>query len=148
MDVARDLGALEEQGCSAVFTPTSLYGPGGIAEHTPWLEVPELSEPLCGASRPHFFRGVATVVVKLFHIVEPDVAVFGDKDFQQRRVIEQMVEDLDMAVEVVGMLEPQLNGHLRFIIRLCYTPYHTGRCMAPCHDVTMLRYGACHRLLS
>jgi pantoate--beta-alanine ligase len=98
----RDLAALEAEGCSAVFTPVSLYGPSGLEGHKTWLEVSDLSAPLCGASRPHFFRGVATVVAKLFHIVEPDIAVFGDKDFQQRRIIERMVEDLDMAVRVVG----------------------------------------------
>lgn len=98
----RDLAALESEGCGAVFTPVSLYGPAGVEGHRTWLEVSDLSAPLCGESRPHFFRGVATVVAKLFHIVEPDIALFGDKDFQQRRIIEQMVEDLDMAVRIVG----------------------------------------------
>jgi len=66
------------------------------------VTVERLQAPLCGGSRPHFFRGVATVVCKLFHVVEPDVAVFGRKDYQQVRVIERMVRDLDMAVRVVG----------------------------------------------
>lgn len=101
-DSTSDLAALQSEGCSVVFAPASLYGAEGIEGHKTWLEVSDLSAPLCGASRPHFFRGVATVVVKLFHIVEPDIAIFGDKDFQQRRVIERMVEDLDMAVQIVG----------------------------------------------
>ena len=101
-DAEGDLAALRELGCGAVFTPASLYGPGGSPSHTTWVQVSELSDPLCGTSRPHFFRGVATVVIKLLHIVEPDVAIFGDKDFQQRRVIERMVEELDVPVRVVG----------------------------------------------
>ena len=102
-DTDRDLSALESLGCSAVFVPETLYGQGGASAQRAWIEVSELSAPLCGASRPHFFRGVATVVAKLFHIVEPDTAVFGDKDFQQRRVIERMVEDLDLPVRIVGL---------------------------------------------
>ena len=102
-DTERDLSALESLGCSAVFVPDTLYGQGGAPAQGAWIEVSELSAPLCGASRPHFFRGVATVVAKLFHIVEPDTAVFGDKDFQQRRVIERMVEDLDLPVRIVGL---------------------------------------------
>jgi pantoate--beta-alanine ligase len=70
--------------------------------HETFVTVERLQRPLCGGSRPHFFRGVATVVSKLFHIVEPDVAVFGRKDYQQLRVISRMVRDLDMAVRVVG----------------------------------------------
>lgn len=71
--------------------------------HETWVTVERLQRPLCGGSRPHFFRGVCTVVTKLFHVVEPDVAVFGRKDYQQWRVISRMVRDLDFAVEVVGM---------------------------------------------
>ena len=74
----------------------------GAAPHETFVTVEALQRPLCGVSRPHFFRGVATVVCKLFHVVEPDVAVFGRKDYQQLRVVERMVRDLDMAVRVVG----------------------------------------------
>ncbi|KAJ7542672.1 hypothetical protein O6H91_09G006200 [Diphasiastrum complanatum] len=71
-------------------------------EHETWIQVEKLSKPLCGQNRPIFFRGVATVVAKLFNIVEPDVAIFGKKDFQQWRVICRMVRDLDFAVDIVG----------------------------------------------
>jgi pantoate--beta-alanine ligase len=97
-DEERDLAALEAQEVAAVFVPETLY-----EDPLTWIQVTELDAHLCGGSRPDFFRGVATVVAKLFHIVEPDVAVFGDKDFQQRRVIERMVADLDMPIRIVGM---------------------------------------------
>ena len=64
------------------------------------MEVTELDDVLCGASRPGHFRGVCTVVLKLFNIVRPDVAHFGAKDYQQARIIQQMVRDLNVPVEV------------------------------------------------
>ena len=101
-DLAGDLDKLRGLGCHAVFTPDQLY-PSGQAEHETWVQPGPTADSLCGASRPGFFRGVTTVVAKLFHIVEPDVAVFGKKDYQQWRVISTMVRDLDMPVEIVGM---------------------------------------------
>jgi pantoate--beta-alanine ligase len=68
-----------------------------------FVEVEGLSNTLCGASRPGHFRGVATVVLKLFNIVMPHKALFGKKDFQQLKVIERMVKDLDLPVEITGV---------------------------------------------
>ncbi|WJZ90899.1 hypothetical protein VitviT2T_010014 [Vitis vinifera] len=70
--------------------------------HETWVRVERLEKSMCGKSRPVFFRGVATIVSKLFNIVEPDVAVFGKKDYQQWRIISRMVRDLDFAIKVIG----------------------------------------------
>ncbi|KAJ4960989.1 hypothetical protein NE237_020899 [Protea cynaroides] len=70
--------------------------------HETWVRVERLERGLCGKSRPVFFRGVATVVTKLFNIVEPDVAVFGKKDYQQWRIIRRMVRELDFPINVIG----------------------------------------------
>ncbi|XP_039116772.1 pantoate--beta-alanine ligase [Dioscorea cayenensis subsp. rotundata] len=70
--------------------------------HETWIRVGRLEQGLCGKSRPVFFRGVATIVAKLFNIVEPDVAVFGKKDYQQWRIISRMVRDLDFGVKIIG----------------------------------------------
>lgn len=98
-DPEGDREKLRRAGCDALFEPRTLY----LAEHQTWLRVEPLEGPLCGKSRPDFFRGVATVVAKLFNLVEPDIAVFGRKDFQQLRVVERMVKDLDFPVEIVGI---------------------------------------------
>jgi pantoate--beta-alanine ligase len=71
------------------------------AENLSWVNVEKLTEPLCGRSRPGHFRGVTTVCTKLFNIVAPDVAYFGQKDAQQAIVIKRMVEDLNMPLEIV-----------------------------------------------
>lgn len=98
----RDMELLESNGCDALFMPAvrELYPEGGMPVTI--VEVPELSNILCGAHRPGHFRGVATVVAKLFNLVEPDLAVFGEKDYQQLVVIRRMVEDLCFPVEIVG----------------------------------------------
>ncbi|XP_052170287.1 pantoate--beta-alanine ligase [Diospyros lotus] len=70
--------------------------------HETWVRVVRLEKGMCGNSRPVFFRGVATVVAKLFNIVEPDVAMFGKKDYQQWRIIRRMVRDLDFSIKVIG----------------------------------------------
>ncbi|KAL1207428.1 Pantoate--beta-alanine ligase [Cardamine amara subsp. amara] len=75
---------------------------GGLGHET-WIRVERLEKGLCGKSRPVFFRGVATIVTKLFNIVEPDFAVFGKKDYQQWRIIQRMVRDLDFGIEIVGL---------------------------------------------
>ncbi|XP_027352727.1 pantoate--beta-alanine ligase [Abrus precatorius] len=74
----------------------------GLLKHETWVRVEKLEKGLCGSSRPIFFRGVATIVTKLFNIVDPDVAVFGKKDYQQWRVIQRMVRDLDFSIKVIG----------------------------------------------
>ncbi|EPX72717.1 pantoate-beta-alanine ligase [Schizosaccharomyces octosporus yFS286] len=86
-----------------VFTPTvqELYPTGSTG--ITFVETPKLSEMLEGASRPGHFRGVTTVVSKLFHIVEPDVACFGEKDFQQLAILRKMVHDLDFGIEIIGV---------------------------------------------
>lgn len=98
-----DLTKLREEGVDLVFTPSAdtLY-PHGLEAHTA-VEVPKLSSMLEGASRPGHFRGVATVVTKLFNLVQPNVACFGEKDFQQLAVIRKMVTDMAMPIDIIGV---------------------------------------------
>lgn len=95
-----DLVALEAAGVDVVFTPSiaDIY-PQGDEAHTA-IRVPLLSEPLCGAQRPGHFDGVCTVVYKLFRLVQPDVAVFGEKDLQQLLIIQKMVLDLSLDIDI------------------------------------------------
>lgn len=98
-----DLAACREAGADTVFVPPveEMY-PGGAQASQAWVEPGELARPLCGAGRPGHFRGVATVVAKLFLATKPHVAVFGEKDFQQLLVVRRMARDLGFDVEVVG----------------------------------------------
>lgn len=100
-DIEGDLKKIESIGVDAVFLPTAdeIY-PSGFQTY---VEITELQKPLCGRFRPGHFKGVATVVLKLFNAVKPNVAVFGRKDYQQLRVIEQMVQDLNLEVEIIAM---------------------------------------------
>ncbi|RMQ44185.1 Pantothenate synthetase [Pseudomonas cichorii] len=100
--LAADQEKLLEAGCNLLFTPSveEMY-PHGMADQT-LVSVPHLSEGLCGASRPGHFDGVATVVSKLFNMVQPDLAVFGEKDFQQLAVIRALVRDLNMPIQIIG----------------------------------------------
>ena len=95
-----DCTALEKEGVDLIFAPTveEMYGGAG----TTWVTVEGLSEKLDGRSRPGHFRGVTTVVSKLFHIVEPDVAFFGQKDAAQVAIIRRMVRDLNIPAEIVS----------------------------------------------
>lgn len=98
-DLKRDLRLLKKERVDLVFCPSvaQMY-PGG---YQTYVEVSRWSRILCGASRPVHFRGVATVVLKLINIVEPDIAVFGRKDFQQAVIIERMVKDLNLDVKIL-----------------------------------------------
>jgi len=93
---------LADAGCDLMFMPdvAEVYSNG--AERATRVEVPELSTILCGEFRPGHFEGVATVVAKLFNIVQPDVAVFGEKDFQQLTILRRMSEDLCFPIRIVG----------------------------------------------
>jgi len=100
-DPDRDLALCREAGADIVFLPgvQDIY-PAGFQTY---VEPGALAEPLCGAFRPGHFRGVATVVAKLFNMVQPDTAFFGRKDFQQVAVVRQMARDLDMPLAVVSV---------------------------------------------
>jgi pantoate--beta-alanine ligase len=95
-----DVAALKAAGVDVVFTPSiaDIY-PQGDQAHTA-IRVPLLGEPLCGAQRPGHFDGVCTVVYKLFRLVQPDVAVFGEKDLQQLLIIQKMVQDLSLDIDI------------------------------------------------
>ena len=98
-DLDRDLHLLEEAGVDLVWTPMPevMYPPG----YQTWVEVEEMTRPLEGAQRPGHFRGVTTVVTKLFNAVQPTKAYFGQKDAQQAAVIRRMTEDLNFPIEIV-----------------------------------------------
>ncbi|MBD8595674.1 MULTISPECIES: pantoate--beta-alanine ligase [unclassified Pseudomonas] len=100
--LAADQERLVQAGCSLLFAPSAaeMY-PDGMAGQTR-VSVPQLSEGLCGSSRPGHFEGVATVVSKLFNMVQPDLAVFGQKDYQQLAVIRALVRDLNMPIQIIG----------------------------------------------
>ncbi|HMG57980.1 MAG TPA: pantoate--beta-alanine ligase [Kofleriaceae bacterium] len=100
-DEAGDLAVARAAGIDLAFCPdaAAMYRPGSQT----FVEVRELQRPLCGASRPGHFAGVATVVSKLFHITQPHVAVFGEKDYQQLAIIRRMVRDLDFAIEIASV---------------------------------------------
>ena len=97
-----DANLLREYGVDALFHPTveEMYPSGSVGSTV--IDVPGLTDILCGAYRPGHFQGVATVVVKLLALVQPDVAIFGEKDFQQLTVIRRVVDDLNLPVKIVG----------------------------------------------
>lgn len=99
-DESRDLQKCEENGCDIVFLPQvdEMYPDSFLT----FVQVEELGKGLCGKSRPTHFRGVTTVLTKLFNIVKPNRAYFGQKDAQQLVIIKKMVEDLNMDVEIIG----------------------------------------------
>ena len=98
-DEKADLAKCRAAGATAIFfpTPENMYLP----RHSVYINEEDLSKGLCGARRPGHFRGVCTVVAKLFNLVHPDFAVFGQKDYQQAQIIKRMVRDLNFDLEVV-----------------------------------------------
>jgi pantothenate synthetase (EC 6.3.2.1) len=98
-DLERDKALLEKEGVDVLFVPKAqeMYPPG----FQTYVKVKELSSGLCGRYRSGHFVGVATVVLKLFNIVQPDIAVFGEKDYQQLKVIQRMVQDLNLDVKII-----------------------------------------------
>ena len=100
-DLSRDLSLLEKEGVDVVFAPSveEMYPPG----FSSWIDVEGVTERLEGASRPGHFRGVATVVNKLFNVIQPNVSYFGQKDAQQALVIRKMVRELNMDIEIVTL---------------------------------------------
>lgn len=97
-DIERDTQIAAAHGADAIFIPepASMYA----EDHATWVEVPDLSRIMCGLSRPTHFRGVCTVVLKLFMITQADVAVFGQKDWQQQAIIRRMVRDLNVPTRI------------------------------------------------
>ena len=99
-DIKRDLTICNNEGVNIVFNPS--YEEMYPEDYKTYVVVEDITEGLCGAYRPGHFKGVTTVVTKLFNIVKPDRAYFGKKDYQQYIVIKQMVKDLNMDIEVIG----------------------------------------------
>ena len=100
-DLARDAALCASVGCDAAFSPgdDEMYPPGSLTT----VSVSAMTDHLCGSHRPGHFDGVTTIVSKLFHIISPDIAIFGQKDYQQLAVIRRMVRDLNFEVEIVGV---------------------------------------------
>jgi len=100
--LTNDINLLSEFECDLVFTPSDeVMYPVGMDKQTS-IHVPGMEDKLCGRGRPGHFDGVATVVAKLFNMVQPDIAVFGEKDYQQLMLIKKLVQDLNLAVDIVG----------------------------------------------
>lgn len=108
-DIEGDLDKLAPLGTDVVFTPSveEIYPPG----YRTYVEVTELQDNLCGKFRPGHFKGVVTIVLKLFNIIRPDFAVFGEKDYQQLRIVRQMTVDLNLDIEILSVpVKRERNG--------------------------------------
>lgn len=125
-----DRKQLTARGCDLLFVPSveTLY-PGGLETQTQ-VHVPDVSEGLCGGTRIGHFDGVATVVSLLFHLVQPDLACFGEKDFQQLAVIRKLVADLHFPIEIVGVPTVRASDGLALSSRNGYLSVE-DRSMAP-----------------
>ena len=131
-----DLAKLEASGTTAVFTPTTIdIYPDGVSQHTA-VDVPGLTDVLCGASRPGHFRGVTTVVSKLLGIVRPHVAALGAKDLQQVLVIKKMVRDLSINTEIEVVPTVRESDGLAMSSRNGYLS-HDERALAPLFSRTL-----------
>lgn len=99
-DIVKDTALVQAVGADVLFTPSSesMYAP----DHATWISVPELAKGLCGITRPEHFRGVCTVVMKLFMLSQASVAVFGEKDWQQLAIVRRMVRDCCVPIRIVG----------------------------------------------
>ncbi|GAB5410244.1 MAG: pantoate--beta-alanine ligase [Balneolaceae bacterium] len=115
----RDIGFCEQEGIAVVFTPTDeiMYGSG---KKYLQIEIDELNTYLDGGSRPGYFEGIALVVNKLFNIIEPDVAVFGQKDYQQFQIINQMVKEFNHNLELIMAPIERANDGLALSSRNAY----------------------------
>ena len=128
-DLDGDVAKAASAGADLVFVPTveDMY-PNG---HQTYVEVRELAKGMCGDRRPGHFAGVATVVLKLFNVIQPQVALFGEKDYQQLQVIKRMARDLDVPVKVVGMPIVREPDGLAMSSRNAYlSPEERGRALA------------------
>ncbi len=98
-NIKKDSALLKKEGVDLIFLPSnkSMYPEG----YKTFVEVGDLGKTMCGVSRPDHFKGVATIVAKLFNIVKPDIAFFGAKDFQQQAIIRKMVQDLNMDIKII-----------------------------------------------
>jgi len=163
----RTIGADKEklfgEGIQLLFAPEvkEIY-PEGMATQTQ-VNVPEICNALCGADRPGHFLGVATVVTKLFNIVQPDLAVFGQKDFQQLAIIRKIVEDLCLPIEIIGQATARAKDGLALSSRNSFLSEEHRNCAPSLHKIlqqcrdaiacgydnyTELEQYACDQLLS
>ncbi|MDH5784880.1 MAG: pantoate--beta-alanine ligase [Chromatiales bacterium] len=132
-----DQARLREAGADLLFLPQEAEVYPNGREGVTRVEVPGLSDLLCGASRPGHFRGVATVVSKLFNMVQPDLALFGEKDYQQLTVLRRMTADLNIPVEIIGVATERESDGLAMSSRNGYlTPEE--RSVAPALYRTLL----------
>ena len=124
----------ENAGVNLLFRPREMY----FDDHSVYVEETRLSEGLCGAARPGHFRGVCTVVAKLFNLLAPNAAVFGEKDYQQLAIIRRMVRDLNFPIEVIGVPTVREADGLALSSRNQYLNTD-GRAAAPVLYQAMLR---------